>query len=628
MAMRREWMGLACGLAGSILLIASAWGSEDEEFTRKWRAANVALFDHLRADPSSRVQVLAADLYLGKDDTLLGPTPDDIVARAARLAPDDAFVQWTAARDGNYWSNSCGPAVRPEAAVANLLRLEPDNAAVWTYAVALASLAGDQDSVDSALSRMASAKHADDHLIEHWHAWRDVFAANPNLRDPSMGFEHVPAERRAEVAAYFKADGGTGSAARVMRAACSTDAGERTWQRLGWCADAGRLLAAKGGSLELRGEGLELLEAIGDRSDETARLRRQLEWLRDHHRMPDGDADKADWQGVTTQIEAIERRLARLGEPASVPEVWTSSEETARNQASTIRDYWRSLAEAMRADADVRMQALAASLEPMLMVFDAFTPMAEGDDKGAALADLAAKHPDDVLVQWIATGNEQGGGPMVMANLQRLEPDNAAALGMPLGTANEDVPETADILRKMASAARFEVHFADRLGLWLEALRRTPPPDDLLAIRRLIGDPAPTADVAAKTMAYGLANFAHPPMNLMRACAEKAVEDVQRRDDCITIGRLMLHSDEIMLTVMVGGEILKQAGALDGVDLARLRSAMWWWTFSRQGTTTGMPDEAMLDDVIANGSEVEAMRRFAERAGKATPPDDWKLPGG
>ena len=626
--------------SGSESVATEAADPDADDFQSRWKSEQLALFDHLRADPSSRMQVLSADLYLSDDDLPLRPKVGEVMARAVPMAPDDTFVQWRAANAGNYWNSSCGPVERPEAEVANLIRLESDNAAAWVYAVALASAIGDQDGVDSALSRLAVAPRADDHFIELWRMWTSVYKAMPDLVKASP-FASATDAPNAEFAAYMRARGGTGSAAQSLRTVCTIDAGERTWQRLGWCADAGRKLAADGGSLALREEGLELLAAIGDRSEETARSRRQLDWLSDHAITPDMRTDAAstssDWDGARTQVEAIERRLARLGEPLQAPEAWTSSKQAEEAEFSarteSRAEYWRTLATAMKADPDARVQALAASMAPMFAVMSAGGP-ASADKDGAGgsqeLAALVAKHPDDVVIQWLAASSRSPPDPVAMANLQRLEPDNAAVWALALGDATESAAiSTGDALRRMASATRFDFHYAELTTVWLDVLRRTPPPASVMS-DWMEDEAVPVAELAIKKIALGMATagFGSTPLHLLQACSTKAIEEPVRKADCVAVGRRFLHSDGTLLFAMIGGQVLKQADAVDAADRLRMRSLAWLAEVLRDSFAAGRFDAMMIEDASSGLPEIEAMRRAAEHAGKLDPPADWNPPGG
>ena len=69
-----------------------------DSFQQKYRRDQRERFEALRSESSPRMQVLAGRIYLDRDDPAnkLLPKPEDVVVRAAQLAPDDAFVQWVA----------------------------------------------------------------------------------------------------------------------------------------------------------------------------------------------------------------------------------------------------------------------------------------------------------------------------------------------------------------------------------------------------------------------------------------------------------------------------------------------------------------------------------------------------
>src|SRR5262249_19650620 len=159
----------------------------------------------------------------------------------------------------------------PEAAAANIARLEPDNAAAISYSAAIAALEGDARALDDALARMAAAKRADDHRGEEIAAWRAIYLQHP---DPGIDADAAAGigERNALNNALIEAtlDAHTSDA---LAAACKPDARtDNPWQRLGHCVDAGLLLARKGNSFALRDEGLAMLKAAGATSDDLAGL--------------------------------------------------------------------------------------------------------------------------------------------------------------------------------------------------------------------------------------------------------------------------------------------------------------------------------------------------------------------
>src|SRR5690242_11154979 len=149
-----------------------------------FKRSQEALYDTLAADSSPRTQILTLEVYIPNDDatpSALRPKRETVAARAVDFAPDDAFVQWLAATNGDYSSSRCGPTHWPETEVSNLVRLEPDNAGAWLFAVAIAQAKGEEAAVDETLSRMAAAPRADDHLVDEISAWKSVYAAHPEL---------------------------------------------------------------------------------------------------------------------------------------------------------------------------------------------------------------------------------------------------------------------------------------------------------------------------------------------------------------------------------------------------------------------------------------------------------------
>lgn len=601
-----------------------------DAFEDDWAESEAETFDVIRAAPSARTQVLAADIYLEEAHRPLRPKPDDVVARAAKLAPDDPFVQWTAARDGRYQPSSCGPAAYPIDEISNLLRLEPDNAAAWTFAVALAAATGDEDGVDSALSHMAISVRADDHFIEHWQAWDALYAAHPELRHDA--FEATPESRRARMESFVKARGGTGEAASVMQRACTSDSGERTWQRLGWCADAARVLAREGGSVDLRSEGLRLLEAIGDRSEQTGRLRRENQWWTERRSdlftTGSGTAGP-DLKAASTQIEAIEQILVRDGKPTAAPAGWESQDEidgrrAAAAQAASLA-YQRTLGDALRASTDPRFRALALQL-------DSSSASASGDvdhearraEARTALPALAAAHPDSVLVQWIAATSADDS--VALANLEHLEPDNAAVWALQLGITADDRSATAASLKRMATSSRADFHYSELLSAWVEAVRANPPPAKYFGVMPVDpGNPVSERQVAAMfAVTFSMSAFGNVPVSLSTACTDKGDPDAGLSATCAAAARLLLHSDDSLLMAMVGAAVLRRTGLVEAMDEERLRQVAWW----RASTfDLGSNDsDAFLDDMLATGDEIAAMRRAAGRAGHAEPPPDWKAP--
>jgi len=625
-------------------------GTDGETIGSDYARVQIALYDALRNDPSPQQQILAGRLYIDDDDTptALRPKRTDVVARAAGLAPDDAYVQWVAADQGNYTSSQCGPTRWPEAEVAHLLQLEPDNAGALQYAAALAHAKGDQLALDDALARMAAARRADDHLGDEIAAWTRAYLAHPQaspFADMANKDDASPASH-ALVSALRQTGFRSSRVDSALAAACKPDADtDRTWQRLGWCADAGVLLATRGNSFALRELGLKMLTAAGATPDDLADLQRSFDWLKANASSPmqnaeafsDAPSDRAaDWNGAPSEIVATERRLKRLGKPLLPPPGWTQHgdgeviSEADQAAGDAWQAYLKSLLAAMQASGDLRERALALSEMPLLARISS-SGAAAADDKVDSvspatdnLASFAAAHPDDAIVQWIAAtapSTTTLANPAI-ANIQRLESDNGAAWALSLGATS-----SPELLQRMGQATRFDDHSTHVLGLWLAALRRNPPPADLTAVLAQgesadVNTPQAVEFSAAMSLAMAGMNTA-PWTQTFKACkALPPQAPASSRDGCVHAGRLLLHESTSLIGASIGAAILRTLGSLDARDLDRSRHLEWW----RESLSipTGDAVTHYAEDYLSTGSEIEALRLAATRLGKAEPPSDWK----
>ena len=635
-------LGIVLVLGAHAGAIRAAETSGDDAL-KQYRQSQLETYDALTGDSSPRMQVLAGRLLIDEADLHLRPKRAEAVARAANLAPDDVFVQWVAADTGNYWSSQCGPVTYPEAEVATLVRLEPDNAAALSYAVALAQAKGDSKSVDDALARMASASRADDHVGEEIAAWRTVYVAHPvsAFDDDSSD----PADRALMQALMTMR---SSSASSALENACKPDArAENPWQRLGRCVDAGLLLVQKGNSFSLRDKGIEMLKAAGATSDDLADLHRHLAWLKSNSASfmqnatvyGDSPEDRAaDWNGAPSEIGATMRRLARLGLPSTPPAGWAepsandeeSAEETAANTA--WRDYLVGLVDAMRSGGDVREKALALAAAPITAWADksqsADASLAKLAADRASLVALAASHPDDALVNWVAAtfvteGNEPDA--TALANLQRIEGDNAAVWALSLATSGADTDGT---LGHMAASRRYDAHYIDLLGAWDRVVAQHGLSEDALEAMR---DQMPasamkvSSENARATMAVMFATMGSVSairyQSLATACGST---QPPRRASCVATGRLMFDDGHSLLTQRIGQMLLRLTGALDANDQARARQLDWWTESMLTVFGDGASSARYVEETLSTKSEVEAMRRAMARAGKLDPPADWK----
>jgi hypothetical protein len=612
--------------------------------------AEVELFDTLRNDASPRRQVLAARLYVDDEGVpaALRPKREDVAANAALRARNDPVVQWIAADSGSYDPSQCGPTRWPDAEVAALVGMEPDNAGALQYAVALAHAKDDPSALDEALARMAAATRADDHYGDEVAEWRRALGAHPDRSAFGALWEGASAEERALLGALQRADSASAPADDALESACTPDGDvERAWQRLDRCVDAGTLLAAKGSRFALRETGLKMLAAAGAAPGDLAELQRQLDWLEAHAANPlshaaasrDALSDlMADWRGAPSEITATERRLQRLGLPVQAPPGWIQAD--SKNDVAdpaedpAWRKYVRALLDDMRGSTDVHTQVLALASHKLFtggLANDGSADAQAAEEAPApdALAALVAANPDDLLVQWVAATS---GNDAAIANVQRLDADNAAAWGLSLSAADADADALA-LLQRMAAAKRYDEHFADLLAPWLAAVRKRPIPVEEIPAALMSSPSAEnfSAETAGKVAALNFAAVSSTSAShfaaVYTACKKRGeANDQPHADACVAIGRLMLNSSYTVVSALIGRAILRQAGPLAADDEQRARRIDWWQESQTSLLSGAAGIDAYVEDLASTGSEIEAQRLAATRAGKADPPVDWTSP--
>lgn len=624
-----------------------------------YERSQLALYDALVADPSPSIQILTLEVSVPSDDptpTALRPKPADVAARAVDFAPDDAFVQWLAAKRGNYFSSRCGPTRLPETEVANLVRLEPDNAAAWHYAVALAQVKGDASALDDALSRMAAASRADDHLVDEIAAWKSAYAAHPEVVAGSPWLDEDDSDIKAsekpflfamERLAYHSV-----SANDALKEACTPDAdSDRTWRRLGWCADAGRTLAEKGTSLALRASGLVMLKATGDQGEILGKAERQHDWLAANSANPleSGDAGNysaaiGDWRDAKNEIAAIEHRLKRLGLPSTPPPEWSkakpssSPDEGAQAFAKVYADYMLAVFADMRESASPEARVFAALNGDFINVFASVgtkdAPKPAAAKEGDSIATLAQANASNLKIQWMVAASSHVPDDTkanAIAAVQQAEPDNAAAWALSLAHASLADPLADTLLQRMAASKRYDMHATYGAQVVLEAVRKRPMPPELVAFGQSIG--AAVGDIPKESLARSVAlstayMMSMSSADLSQACSStNAAAGTPRRDACVAFGRVLVQHGTTMLDVGLGESILQHLDALDGADAARVRQVRWWyetmWTSARAQSMLSDDVLGYVDDYISTGQEVEALARYAAKAGKSEPPAGW-----
>jgi hypothetical protein len=403
------------------------------------------------------------------------------------------------------------------------------------------------------------------------------------------------------------------------------------------------VLAREGDSFALRELGLQLL----GKGEGHADLQRQLDWLQANASDPslgasasaDAAADRErDWDEAAGSVIAAERRLARLGKPASPPEGWMAEdaydETEAAEAANAWLDYLRTVLDAMRASGDAREQALAVIAERMVAT-EASAPAeagagAGGKIDGGAVAAIAATQPDDLLVQWVSAHHAEGDArETAIARLQHLDPANAATWSLSL-PADIDAVDPAPVLREMAASREYDEYTAGFIGIWKTAFARVPFTPELISQFQAM-EADFDAEAVPAVMAMGA--MLHLTMGgtwpkLLGACApEAAATGSARREHCLAVGRILLRDGRTVLAARFGETLLRKLDALHGLEAERARQIAWWQDNQLSTMPSGTALEAYFSDWLSTGDEVEALRLAATRAGKAEPPADWQAPG-
>ncbi|MFT3790536.1 MAG: hypothetical protein QM741_05560 [Rudaea sp.] len=267
---------------------------------------------------------------------------------------------------------------------------------------------------------------------------------------------------------------------------------------------------------------------------------------------------------------------------------------------------------------------------------------ASTDHAATLIARAATAAPNDVLVQWIALRQSERTTPPgelmepAFGRLQKLEPDNASVWTHGLMRASQQHGAAAieAAIQHMAASTRVDEHVADIMKALIAANRRYPLPEEYFRLASAnssmaIVTPQSVPYVLAATVAIATALPAY--QTLIAAC--KPTADFQpaaaRLDDCARIGRLMAANGDTLIANRIGFAVLRVTRRYcdDDVKLARAQD----WLMEEYGrlasgdyVASSTQLVAQVDDRVATGSELEAMRRAVARANlPSEPPADW-----
>lgn len=221
----------------------------------------------------------------------------------------------------------------------------------------------------------------------------------------------------------------------------------------------------------------------------------------------------------------------------------------------------------------------------------------------APLQRLRQAYPDDTLALYLAAAICQMqpacSDSAAAQRLVKQSPQNALHWVLLPGKAAPD----AQRLHQAAQASQAQPHLGELMQILLHAL----------------GDDAATASERGAALDAILVPRLSP---LLDAC--KGAQAGQR-DDCIAIGRLLLHDEHgAILSRMIGSVLLRRLlpGTPEAAQAKEFRR-QYVWLSEHVAQQDAAVRPALQRDIVALG-EWEAWQRAAERAGAArTPPQGW-----
>jgi hypothetical protein len=332
---------------------ATEWTAQEAQDAAEWRALQAELAHHIQVRGDARQQLVAAMLLAWP---IAAEAPSALRAAAAARLPEaqaifararagtgDPWVLWMAATDCRFGAALCDR----DGAIDALLRIEPDNAAVWLLALDRARHRDDRDAQLAALQGMAASTRYDQYYLTAIRAWTEAFAALPE----QSGFERLVARTMTDdPGAALDEDSlralaglhGLGAAWAFGFPPLSTfadlcmpeDLAGEAWQEA--CRGAAQVLAQSDTLVSI---GVGVSVAFRFAADDAARSaleQRRLEkdWLLDSFSLLDLDGFGADdaldvteaktiverWRAASSEVDLFHSLLREQGMPLQPPD--------------------------------------------------------------------------------------------------------------------------------------------------------------------------------------------------------------------------------------------------------------------------------------------------------------------
>lgn len=275
------------------------------------------------SDPvASTVRAALAQSADPRDRTLAEANGDatDVPAlqEAAKIGADDALVQWLAASH----LAEVHAITASNASLARLERIEPDNAAVWMLALALANDRRDASAQDRVVTGMIESTRFDDPADQLMHVWLDGWDRFAPQNSES-GFAAVSKQVEASM----------GPGIGYLAQACPRGVA-KTGNLRAACAHVGSLMLQQGTSFRTRFLGVVILQNLDGRvatsnpnyamSDADRAAMRLTDWYQFAYRHDPTASDdhEADWRELPNWVAIARRSLERAGLPSAPPADW------------------------------------------------------------------------------------------------------------------------------------------------------------------------------------------------------------------------------------------------------------------------------------------------------------------
>ncbi|MEP6940342.1 MAG: hypothetical protein ABI846_11310 [Rudaea sp.] len=287
-----------------------------------------------------------------------------------------------------------------------------------------------------------------------------------------------------------------------------------------------------------------------------------------------------------------------------------------------------------------RFDALGASSDPLDWALAALmTTRDEAADRTVRLSELARAAeaaPHDSRTQWIVliasrslpNGSAQVAG--TVRTLASLDSDNASVWIEALNeaAARHDTAQVDAAMIRMAASRRADDHYADLAKATLDVAKRFPRQTEYVSLWAAQGqsaDAGPYLEATAIAAAFGIPAY----QTLIRECRVSVSFAAMRRDECASVGRLLVTHGSTLVANRIGSALLRVSRTYDDGDVRRAHEQDW---VMQQRSTLFAPDEvdtteivASINDLLETGSEIESYRRIVARAGRpAAPADDWQ----